>query len=84
MCQWLFCYGEVGSFFKSNKEVGECYETDSVTLLYAAHISGAEDAVLMDQGEDCYLTYLLVLKGWLVQYESSAVALTYCPSSFNV
>jgi chitin synthase len=72
------------ALFASNKEKVECYEADSVALQYAQRIRGADDAVLMDQGEDRFLTYLLISKGWLVQYESSAVALTYCPSDFKV
>eukprot|EP00121_Abeoforma_whisleri_P009127 Awhi_evm2s8385 len=56
------------------EEVMHTYTTNAVT---------GKEFLQYDQGEDRWLSTLLLKHGWLLQYAASADAYTYCPSTFN-
>eukprot|EP01134_Creolimax_fragrantissima_P004774 CFRG4774T1 len=53
-----------------------------VTHLYSAHATTATEYLMYDQGEDRWLSTLLLKTGWILQYCASAEATTQCPETF--
>eukprot|EP00121_Abeoforma_whisleri_P008127 Awhi_evm2s7448 len=56
------------------EEVMHTYTTNAIT---------GKEFLQYDQGEDRWLSTLLLKHGWLLQYAASADAYTYCPSTFH-
>ncbi|XP_054167687.1 chitin synthase chs-2-like [Oppia nitens] len=50
---------------------------------YSTQSNDAFTQILYGQGEDRWLTTLLMKQGWIIDYCSQAVAYTYCPITLN-
>ena len=57
---------------------------DHVLRTYAIKSTEASHYVQYDQGEDRWLSTLLIQQGYTIQYCSAAVSYTYCPETFFV
>eukprot|EP00121_Abeoforma_whisleri_P007794 Awhi_evm1s7127 len=56
---------------------------EEVMHIYTTNAVSGKEFLQYDQGEDRWLSTLLLKHGWLLQYAASADAYTYCPSTFH-
>eukprot|EP00121_Abeoforma_whisleri_P012610 Awhi_evm2s11641 len=56
---------------------------EEVMHTYTTNAETGKEFLQYDQGEDRWLSTLILKHGWLLQYAASADAYTYCPSTFN-
>ncbi|KAH3764088.1 chitin synthase chs-2 [Pelomyxa schiedti] len=69
-----FTLMKTAALFGSENSVSEQYSSDALT---------AVDALTHDQGEDRWLSTLLIKTGWRIRYCSVAKAKTFCPTTFK-
>ena len=63
---------------------GSSIVDDHVLRTYSIKSTEASHYVQYDQGEDRWLSTLLIQQGYTIQYCSAAVSFTYAPESFHV
>ena len=63
---------------------GSALIEDQVLTTYATRSNKARHYVQYDQGEDRWLTTLIIQQGYYIVYCSSATCMTYSPEGFEV
>ena len=57
---------------------------DQILPIYVAKSSEASEYVQYDQGEDRWLSTLIIQQGYYIAYCSAADSMTYSPETFHV
>lgn len=57
---------------------------DQILPIYLTKPDQAKDYVQYDQGEDRWLSTLIIQQGYFISYVSSAYSMTYSPETFHV